>query len=86
MREVVSELQPQLARLVGQEASISFGEAGDLRKQLKGDEIADVSILPRIVLDQVLADGNVVPGTTIDIAQSLIGSGGGIYGSKLDIR
>ena len=85
MREVVSELQPQLARLVGQEASITFGEAGDLRKRLQGDEIADVSILPRIVLDQVLADGNIVPGTTIDIAQSLIGIGVRIDGPKLDI-
>ena len=34
MREVVSELQPQLARIAGQQVSISFGEAGDLRKQL----------------------------------------------------
>jgi molybdate transport system substrate-binding protein len=85
MREVVSELQPQLARLVGQEASISFGEAGDLRKRLQGDEITDVSILPRIVLDQVLADGNIVPGTSIDIAQSSIGIGVRMDGPKLDI-
>lgn len=85
MREVVSELQPQLARLVGREVSISFGEAGDLRKRLQGDEIADVSILPRIVLDQVLADGNIVPGTTIDIAQSSIGIGVRKDGPKLDI-
>src|SRR5260221_2658010 len=85
MREVVSELQPQLARLVGQEVSISFGEAGDLRKRLQGGEIADVLILPRIVLDQVLADGNIVPGTTIDVAQSSIGIGVRKDGPKLDI-
>jgi molybdate transport system substrate-binding protein len=85
MREVVSELQPQLARLVGQEVRISYGEAGDLRKRLQGGEIADVSILPRIVLDQVLADGNIVPGTTIDIAQSSIGIGVRNDGPKLDI-
>jgi molybdate transport system substrate-binding protein len=85
MREVVSELQPELARLVGQEVSIGFGEAGDLRKRLQGGEVADVSILPRIVLDQVLADGNIVPGTTIDIAQSSIGIGVRKDGPKPDI-
>jgi molybdate transport system substrate-binding protein len=75
MREVVSELQPQLARIAGQQVSISFGEAGDLRKRLQGGDIADVAILPRIVLDQVAADGNVVPATIIDISQSSIGIG-----------
>jgi molybdate transport system substrate-binding protein len=75
MREVVSELQPQLARIAGQQVNISFGEAGDLRKRLQGGDIADVAILPRIVLDQVAADGNVVPATIIDISQSSIGIG-----------
>jgi molybdate transport system substrate-binding protein len=85
MREVVSELQPQLGRVVGQEVSISFGEAGDLRKRIQGGEIAEVTILPRIVLDQVLADGNIVLGTTIDIAQSSIGIGVRKNGPKPDI-
>ena len=76
MREVVSELQPQLARdLPGQQVSISFDEAGELRKRLQGGEIADIAILPRIVLDEVAADGNIVPATIIDISQSSIGIG-----------
>jgi molybdate transport system substrate-binding protein len=85
MREVVSELQPQLARIAGQQVSISFGEAGDLRKRLQGGEIADIAILPRIVLDQVAADGNVVPATIIDISQSSIGIGVRKDGPKPDI-
>ena len=75
MREIVSELQPRLGQIVGQQVSISFGEAGDLRKRIQGGETADVAILPRIVLDQVAADGNVVAGTIIDISQSSIGIG-----------
>lgn len=75
MREIVSELQPRLGQIVGQLVSVSFGEAGDLRKRIQGGEIADVGVLPRIVLDQVVGDGNIIPGTTIDIAQSSIGIG-----------
>jgi molybdate transport system substrate-binding protein len=81
MREVISELQPQLVRLVGQQVNISFGEAGDLQ----GGEIYDVTILPRIVLDQVMADGNIVSGTIIDVAQSSIGIGVRKNGPKPDI-
>jgi molybdate transport system substrate-binding protein len=55
--------------------SVSFGEAGDLRKRIQGGEISDVAVLPRIVLDQVVADGNIVSGTIIDISQSSIGIG-----------
>ena len=75
MREVVSELQPRLGQVAGQHVSITFGEAGDLRKRLQGGEIADVVILPRIVLDQVAADGNIASGTIIDLSQSSIGIG-----------
>jgi molybdate transport system substrate-binding protein len=85
MREVISELQPQLVRIVGQQVSISFGEAGDLRKRIQGGEIADVTVLPRIVLDQVMADGSIVPGTIIDVAQSSIGIGVRKNGPKPDI-
>src|SRR5262249_6713393 len=75
MREIVSEVQTRLGQVAGQEVSISFGEAGDLRRRIQGGEIADVAVLPRIVLDQVAADGNVGAGTIIDISQSSIGIG-----------
>jgi molybdate transport system substrate-binding protein len=85
MREVVGELQPQLARISEKEVGVSFGEAGDLRKRIREGEVADVVILPRVVLDQVLADGNIVQGTIIDIAQSSIGIGVRKDGPRPDI-
>jgi molybdate transport system substrate-binding protein len=85
MREIVSELQPRFGQVVGQHVSVSFGEAGDLRKRLQGGEIADVAILPRIVLDQVAADGNVVAATIVDVSQSSIGIGVRKDGPRPDI-
>jgi molybdate transport system substrate-binding protein len=85
MREIVSELEPRLGQIVGQPLSIGFGEAGDPRKRIQAGEIADVAILPRIVLDQVAADGNVVAGTIIDISQSSIGIGVRKDAAKPDI-
>jgi len=85
MREIVSELQPRLLQVTGQQVSVGFGEAGDLRKRIQGGEIVDVAILPRIVLDQVATDGNVVAETIIDISQSSIGIGVRKDGPKPDI-
>jgi molybdate transport system substrate-binding protein len=85
MREIVSDLQSRLGQVVGQQVIVSFGEAGDLRKRIQGGEIADIAVLPRIVLDQVVADGNIVSGTTIDISQSAIGIAVRKDGPKPDI-
>jgi molybdate transport system substrate-binding protein len=85
IREIVSELQSRLGQIVGHQVSVSFGEAGDLSERIQGGEIADVAVLPRIVLDQTVADGNIVPATIIDIAQSSIGIGVRKEGPKPDI-
>jgi molybdate transport system substrate-binding protein len=85
MREIVSELQPRLGLVAGQPVSISFDEAGELRKRIQEGEVADVAILPRVVLDRVAADGNVVAGTIIDVSQSSIGIGVRKDGPRPDI-
>ena len=63
MRDTVRELQPQLERATGQRVTVTFGEAGDLRRRLQAGEAADVVILPRPVMDQAVADGKVAAGT-----------------------
>src|SRR6516225_7824533 len=85
MREIVSDLQPQPRQAASAEMSVSFGEAGDLRKRIQGGKIVDIAVLPRVVLDQVIKDGNVVPATALDIAQSSIGIGVRKDGPRSDI-
>ena len=85
MRMILTELHPQLERATGQRVTMSFGEAGDLRKHIQNGEIADVIVLPRIVLDQVLAQGNIVSGTLVDLAQSAMGIGIRAEATKPDI-
>ena len=75
MKAVLSELHPQLERTTGQRVTMSFDEAGILRKRIENDETVDLIVLPRIVLDELLAPKKIVPGTTIDLAQSPIGIG-----------
>jgi molybdate transport system substrate-binding protein len=85
MREVVSELKPQIERATGQRVDVSFGEAGDLRKRIKGGEPVDVVVLPRVVLDQLLSDGKIVDGSTINLAQGSMGIGVRADAPKPDI-
>jgi len=64
---------------------MSFGEAGDLRKRIQDGEMVDVIVLPRVVLDQLLAQGKIVPGTTVDLGQSGMGLGVRTDAPKPDI-
>jgi hypothetical protein len=59
MRDTVRELQGQLEAATSQRVTMTFGGAGDLRRRLQAGETADVIILPRIVMDQAVADGKV---------------------------
>jgi molybdate transport system substrate-binding protein len=75
MRAVLSELQPQFERTTGHKVAASFGEAGDLRKRIQDGEMVDVIVLPRVVLDQLLAQNKVVPSTAVDLGRSAMGLG-----------
>jgi molybdate transport system substrate-binding protein len=85
MRAVLSELQPQFERTTGHRATMSFGEAGDLRKRIEDNETVDVIVLPRVVLDQLLRQDKIVPGTTVNLSQSGMGLGVRADAPKLDI-
>jgi molybdate transport system substrate-binding protein len=75
MRAVLTELHPQLERTIGQRVTMSFGEAGDLRKRILDGEMVDVIVLPRVVLDQLLTQDKIVSGTIVDLGQSGMGLG-----------
>lgn len=75
MRAVLTELHPQLERATGQRVTMTFGEAGDLRKRIQDGETVDVIVLPRVVLDQLLTQDKVVPGTIVDLGQTGMGLG-----------
>src|SRR2546426_9913102 len=85
MRAVLTELHPQLERTTGQRVTMSFGEAGDLRRRIQNGEIADVIVLPRVVLDQLVTQDKIVPGTTVDLGQSGMGMGVRTDATKPDI-
>jgi molybdate transport system substrate-binding protein len=85
MKAVLTELQPQFERTTGHRVTASFGEAGDLRKRIQGGEVVDVIVLPRVVLDQLLTQDKIVPGTTVDLGQSGMGLGVRTDAPKPDI-
>jgi molybdate transport system substrate-binding protein len=85
MRAILTELHPQLERTTGQKVTMSFGEAGDLRKRIQDGELVDVMVLPRGVLDQLLTQGRIVPGSIVDLGQSGMGLGVRTDAPKSDI-
>ena len=85
MRDTMRGLHQQLESATGQKVTMTFDEAGNLRRRLQANPAGDVIILPRIVLDQVSADGKIAPGTTVDLARTEIGVGLRTGGPKPDV-
>ena len=75
MRDTVRDLREQLESATGQKVTLTFGEAGNLRRGLQAGDGGDVIILPRTVMDQALTDGKIAPETTVDLARTEIGVG-----------
>jgi len=85
MRAVLTELHPQLERTTGQSVTMNFGEAGHLRTRIQDGEMVHVIVLPRVVLDQLLTQDKIVPGTIVDLGQSGMGLGVRTDAPKPDI-
>jgi molybdate transport system substrate-binding protein len=85
MRDTVRGLHEQLESTTGHKVAMTFGEAGNLRRSLQSGDVGDVIILPRTVMDQVLADGKIAPGTTVDLARTEIGAGVRADAAKSDM-
>ena len=85
MRDTMRDLREQLERETGQKVTMTFGEAGNLRRGLQTGDVGDVIILPRTVMDQALADGKIAPETTVDLARTEIGVGVPASAAKPDM-
>ena len=60
------------ARSAGQTVAIVYATAGQIRNRLRDGEIADVTILPRPMIDDLQRAGKIAPDIT-DLARSAVG-------------
>jgi len=73
MKAMVSELGTEFTRETGHTLAITSGTVGQLRDKLVAGEAADVVVLSDTAIDQLAAQGHLVPGSRVDIARTGIG-------------
>jgi molybdate transport system substrate-binding protein len=70
---VLDELAGGFERTTGHKVTIVYGTAGAIRSRVQTGEIGDVAILPRPIMDEVLRQGRITPGSIVDVARSAVG-------------
>jgi molybdate transport system substrate-binding protein len=73
MRPVLGEITAEFERATGHKVTIDFATAGVLRNRIEAGELADVTILPRPVMDALLKDRKVMPGSEAILARGTVG-------------
>ena len=73
MMASIEELEPQFERETGHKISITYAPAAVIAKRFIAGETADVTFLTGTVIDELMKQGKVVPGSRVDIARAGIG-------------
>jgi molybdate transport system substrate-binding protein len=70
---VLDELAGNFERATGHKVTIVYATAGAIRKRVEAGEPGDVTILPRPMMEDVLRQSRISPGSTVDLARSAVG-------------
>lgn len=86
MRAILGNLTEDFERTTGHKLEIAYGIAGLMKDRIRTGEMADVAVMQRYLLDDLLQQGKIVRGSTTDIARSPIGLFGRAGGPRPDVR
>ena len=75
MKEVLAALASQIGRVTGCKLAVTCTTSGGVAKRIASGEAADLIILAATEMDELIRQGKVLAGSTIEIARSNIGVG-----------
>ncbi|HEX3176528.1 MAG TPA: substrate-binding domain-containing protein [Methylomirabilota bacterium] len=73
MRTIVSELGADFTRETGHTLALTAGTAGQLRDKVLAGEPMDVLVVTDTVVDQLIRQGQLAPGSRVDLARTGMG-------------
>jgi molybdate transport system substrate-binding protein len=85
MKPSMEELIPQIERSIGRTLAPHFDSSKTLEENVQGGEGFDAAILSSEVIDDLIKQGKIVPGTRTDIARTGIGVGVRSGAAKPDV-
>lgn len=73
LQAALEALAPKLAKATGDKLAMTFGPANSLKDKIDGGATFDVTILTPALIDMLIQEGKVVPGSAANIARAGIG-------------
>ena len=73
MKTVLDAVTPGFEKVSGCRVDLQFAPSGRMAQRVAGGEAADVAIVTSPGIDDLIANGRIVPGSRVDIACSSIG-------------
>jgi molybdate transport system substrate-binding protein len=70
---VLNELASEFERTSGHNVTIVYGTIGAIENRVDAGEFADVTILPRRIMDELVRQERVILGSSVDLAHSTVG-------------
>src|SRR6266851_5278841 len=83
---VLDELADKFQQTSGHKVTIIYGTAGVIGSRVQAGAPGDATILPRPILDELLRQGTIAPGSIVDLARSAVGVAVRAGAPKPDIR
>jgi molybdate transport system substrate-binding protein len=85
VKAVVEELLPQFERATQHKVTMVWGTAVPLKRRLEGGEAFDVAILTPPLIEDLIRQGKIASGTSVNVAKGGIGVAGETGAPKPDI-
>jgi molybdate transport system substrate-binding protein len=73
LRPLLEELGPQFERTTGHKLTIKYDVSAALKRQIDAGEAFDVALILPAIIDDLVKQGKVAPGTPMDISRAAIG-------------
>jgi molybdate transport system substrate-binding protein len=75
MKPVIEELTPQIEKATGRKLAAQFNSSKNLRDKIQGGEPFDAAIVTTDVLDSLIQQGRITPGSRSELARTGMGVG-----------
>jgi molybdate transport system substrate-binding protein len=72
MKSALDDLVREFERTTGHKVAVAYAPAGGIRDRIQGGEAFELTILPRPVIEQLVAQGKIAPGGATVLARSAV--------------
>jgi molybdate transport system substrate-binding protein len=75
VKGVIDDVRPEIERAIGRPLSIEFSTSAALKTKIEQGEAFDVAILTPAIVDELVKEGKIAPGSSVNVARSGVGVG-----------